>query len=135
MSKASCSSIRVRFQVDSSSTLQDVGQQTVAFLTSPTLLTLQLPDATFRRQILAEIMMLLYRGTAYGAEGQTVLQRMSQECTNLLPRVRAAIDATGTSGPAFRGALLPADTVVVCLCSALKHLSPQAACSRGQAAL
>jgi hypothetical protein len=89
--------------VDSSASLASAGQGTVAFLTSPSLLTLQLPDATFRRHILAEIMMLLYRGTRYNIEGKDVPEKMVNGCEGLLPRVRAAICAAGTSGEAFKG--------------------------------
>ena len=91
-------------QVDSSGSLATVGQNTVAFLTSASLLTMQLPDATFRRQVLAEIMILLHRGTEYHAEGKPVPEKMAKACEALLPRVRTALDATGASGPAFRSA-------------------------------
>jgi THO complex subunit 1 transcription elongation factor len=95
-------------QVDSASSLASLGESTVAFLTSPSLLTLQLPDATFRRQVLSEVMMLLHRGTKYGAEGaRDVPEKMARACDALLPRVRAAMDATGASGLHFRGALRP----------------------------
>lgn len=94
-------------QVDSSSSLANVGQGTVAFLTTASLLTLQTPDATFRRHILSEIMMLIFRGTLYNTEARDVPEKMVRSCSELLPRVRKALIATGTSGAAFTGPLPP----------------------------
>lgn len=91
--------------MDSSSSLRHAGKGTVAFLTTATLLTMQLRDATFRRQVLTEVMMLLYRGTRHHAEGKEVPEKMVRTCEELLPRVRSALQATGTLGPAFTGAL------------------------------
>jgi hypothetical protein len=89
-------------QVDASAALRTAGEGSVAFLSSPALLSLQLSDATFRRHLLVEIWILLERCLSYEVIRPTGMDakfkppavRVVDDCKQLLPRVVECLQAT-----------------------------------------
>lgn len=95
--------------MEGSAALKTASEGTVAYLSSPSLLTLQLQDVTFRRQQLVQIAMLLHyaRICSSLAKPSSKLrappQKIHEDCVALQQRVFDLLKVTGSDGAAFEG--------------------------------
>lgn len=98
-----------KFQVEGNAALKTASEGTVAYLSSPSLLTLQLQDVTFRRQQLVQIAMLLHYAQTCTSESnknsklRPPLSKIHDDCVLMLPRVLEHLKVTGTDGTDFEG--------------------------------
>eukprot|EP00892_Ulva_mutabilis_P010514 jgi/Ulvmu1/7835/UM004_0065.1 len=94
-------------QVEGSAAFTTASEGTVAYLSSPSLLTLQLQDVTFRRQQLVQIAMLLhYAQTCASMDSKNSklrppLPKIQEDCVALFQRVLEQLKRTGNDGEAF----------------------------------
>lgn len=95
--------------MEGNAALKTASEGTVAYLSSPSLLTLQLQDVTFRRQQLVQVAMLMhYAHTCSSvAKPSSKLrappQKIHEDCVTLQQRVFDLLKITGSDGAAFEG--------------------------------